>query len=87
MGKQWLYIRLTSLKKTIYSITMLSSNWNNGSNAGSFYWNVNNTPSNRNRNYSSHQYMHKTKCEAACPAPWQNIKINQTVLVGCIASA
>ena len=35
-------------------ITQLGSNWNNSSNSGSFYWNVNNTSSNRNRNIGSH---------------------------------
>ena len=39
-------------KKSIKPVTKLGSNWNNGSNAGSFYWNVNNTSSNRNRNIS-----------------------------------
>jgi hypothetical protein len=34
-------------------ITQLGSNWNNGSNAGSFYWNLNNSVRNRNRNISS----------------------------------
>lgn len=34
--------------------TQLGSNWNNGTNSGSFYWNVNNTTSNRNRNIGSH---------------------------------
>lgn len=41
-----------SLTKSIKPVTKLGSNWNNGSNAGSFYWNVNNTSSNRNRNIS-----------------------------------
>ena len=39
-------------KKPLNSVAKLGSNWNNGSNAGSFYWNVNNTSSNRNRNIS-----------------------------------
>lgn len=44
-----------SLKtKSIKPVTKLGSNWNNGSNAGSFNWNVNNTSSNRNRNISGH---------------------------------
>jgi len=33
-------------------VAKLSGNWNNGDKAGSFYLNVNNTPSNRNRNIS-----------------------------------
>lgn len=39
-------------KKSIKPVTKFGSNWNNGSNAGSFYWNVNNTSSNRNANIS-----------------------------------
>jgi hypothetical protein len=35
-------------------IVQLGSNWNNGSNAGTFYWNVNNSVSNRNQNISGH---------------------------------
>ena len=34
-------------------MTQLGSNWNNSTNAGSFYWNLNNDPSNRNRNIGS----------------------------------
>ena len=40
--------------ESIKPVTKLGSNWNNGSNAGSFNWNVNNTSSNRNRNISGH---------------------------------
>lgn len=35
-------------------IAQLGSNWNNGTNAGSFYWNLNNSVGNRNRNISGH---------------------------------
>lgn len=38
----------------VFQITQLGSNWNNGTNAGSFYWNCNNSVSNRNRNISGH---------------------------------
>jgi hypothetical protein len=38
----------------ICAITIASSNWNNGSNAGTFYWNLNNASSNSNRNISTH---------------------------------
>ncbi len=38
----------------ICAITIASSNWNNGSNAGTFYWNLNNATSNSNRNISTH---------------------------------
>jgi len=33
-------------------VTKLGSKWNNGSNAGTFYWNLNNSSGNRNRNIS-----------------------------------
>lgn len=33
-------------------VTKLGSKWNNGANAGTFYWNLNNATSNRNRNIS-----------------------------------
>lgn len=35
-------------------VTLLGSNWNNGSNASSFYWNLNNSVGNRNRNIGTH---------------------------------
>lgn len=38
----------TALKK----VTKLGSKWNNSANAGTFYWNLNNASSNRNRNIS-----------------------------------
>ena len=44
---------LPAYRKSIKKITQLGSNWNNGTNAGSFYWNLNNSVSNRNRNISS----------------------------------
>lgn len=33
-------------------VTILGSKWNNSANAGTFYWNLNNATSNRNRNIS-----------------------------------
>lgn len=33
-------------------VTKLGSKWNDGANAGTFYWNLNNDRSNRNRNIS-----------------------------------
>ena len=33
-------------------VTILGSKWNNSANAGTFYWNLNNASSNRNRNIS-----------------------------------
>ena len=41
-------------KKSIKPVTKLGSNWNNGSYAGGFYWNVLNASGNRNRNISGH---------------------------------
>ena len=51
------------MKKTSIKVTQLGGNWNNGSNTGTFYWNVNNNSSNRNRNISSHLVnAQKLKC-------------------------
>lgn len=36
------------------AVALLGGNWNNSTNAGPWYWNVNNTPSNRNRNIGGH---------------------------------
>lgn len=33
-------------------VTKFGSKWNNSANAGTFYWNLNNATSNRNRNIS-----------------------------------
>jgi RNA-directed DNA polymerase len=38
----------------IFLVTHLSSNWNNGSNASTTYWNLNNSSANRNRNIGTH---------------------------------
>lgn len=35
-------------------VAHFGSNANNGTNAGSFYWNLNNASSNRNRNIGTH---------------------------------
>ena len=45
--------------KTIKTITQLGSNWNNWSNAGTFYWNLNNSVGNRNRNIRGHLIIAK----------------------------
>lgn len=37
---------------TMKKVTKLGSKWDNGANAGTFYWNLNNSASNRNRNIS-----------------------------------
>jgi hypothetical protein len=54
MGKQSCTITGGSHKTKESLVAQLGRNWNNGLNNGAFYWNVNNTPSNRNRNISSH---------------------------------
>jgi len=41
---------LNDLMGKVNLVSKLGRNWNNGSNASSFYRNVNNTASNRNRN-------------------------------------
>lgn len=40
------------LETTLKKVTKLGSKWNNSANAGTFYWNLNNASSNRNRNIS-----------------------------------
>ncbi len=71
-------------------MAQLGSNWNNGTNDSGFYWNVNNTPSNRNRNigrqlanarliqglFSKKMALFhiKISLEPVYPASWQNIK-------------
>ena len=55
---------ITKLKRNHYQVAKLGSNWNNSSNSGSFYWNVNNTSSNRNRNHGSHLVNAQNKCES-----------------------
>lgn len=42
-----------------YRIAQLGSNWNNWDNAGSFYWNLNNSVGNRNRNIRGHLIIAK----------------------------
>lgn len=47
--------RLTDkIKKDFNFFTYVSGKWNNSSKTGSFYLNVNNSTSNRNRNISGH---------------------------------
>ena len=73
--------------ETIKTITQLGSNWNNGSNAGSFYWNLNNSVGNRNRNIRGHLIIAKYSrvetsgyfyklCSSFNRATRQNIKIS-----------
>ena len=68
-------------------VAKLGANWNNGLKAGSFNWNVNNTPSNRNRNISRRlanvrnesepeRVSVSDKLNVKHLAPWQNITIS-----------
>lgn len=57
--------------KTIKTITQLGSNWNNGTNAGGVYWNLNNSVGNRNRNISSH--LVNCKFQPGQPTPADSI--------------
>lgn len=45
-------IKHKSKIETMKKVTKLGSKWNNSANAGTFYWNLNNATSNRNRNIS-----------------------------------
>lgn len=45
---------ISVLDKGVFGVALLGGYWNYGSNAGSFYWNLNNSVGNRNRNISSH---------------------------------
>jgi hypothetical protein len=49
----------------LFQVSQLGSQWNNGSNAGSFYWNVNNSSANRNRNISR-QLLNALKINLYC---------------------
>lgn len=42
------------LRKKTDRVAKLGGKWNNSSFAGLFYWNLNNSSTNRNRNISSH---------------------------------
>lgn len=45
-------IKHKSKNRNHKKVTKLGSKWNNSANAGTFYWNLNNATSNRNRNIS-----------------------------------
>lgn len=51
MGQKVLVI-ITTVEVYLKKITQLGSNWNNGTNAGTFYWYLHNSVGNRNRNIS-----------------------------------
>lgn len=42
------------VRNNSWQVTLFSRNANNGTNAGSFYWNLNNDSSNLNRNIGTH---------------------------------
>lgn len=68
----WLY------NKKDFFITHLGGKWNNSSKTGTFYWNLNNATSNRNRNISSH-LVNANKCEISSPchlAKYKNTILN-----------
>lgn len=50
---------MNTMKKKNKYIAQLGSNWNNWDNAGSFYWNLNNSVGNRNRNIRGHLIITK----------------------------
>ena len=41
---------------------LIGSNWNNGLNAGTFNWNLNNAASNVNRNIGTQMFFVKNRC-------------------------
>jgi len=55
---------------------LLSGNWNNAANAGTFNWNLNNAESNVNQNIGTH-LANFVKYFLDRPAPWQNITTNK----------
>lgn len=52
-------------------VAKFGSNWNNGSNAGTFYWNLNNATTNVNRNISTRLTIFMNLV-LVYPASWQN---------------
>ena len=59
-----------------WKVTKLGSKWNNSSNAGAFYWNLNNASSNRNRNISSQLVNAQISLETP-RQKWRGVLINQ----------
>lgn len=56
-----------------WRVANFGGNANNGTNAGGWYWNFNNTSGNRNQNISRHTYFLKINNISLIPASWQNI--------------
>lgn len=63
-------------------IAQLGSNWNNWDNAGSFYWNLNNSVGNRNRNIRGHLVNCKVQPGFNSPADSINCGNLSTVPLG-----
>ncbi len=59
-------------------VTLLSRNWNNGTNTGTAYWNLNNSSDNSNRNIGTRYLCALSSCH-----PYRKVKENSflTVLV------
>lgn len=70
----------TNENKGFLLVTQLGSNWNNSTNSGSFYWNLNNSSSNSNRNISCHlvHAIKKLTYLTYYPGSCQNITIKQS---------
>ena len=62
--------------ETMKKVTKLGSKWNNSTNAGTFYWNLNNASSNRNRNISSQLVNAQISLETP-RQKWRGVLINQ----------
>lgn len=63
----------------LWAPTLLGGNWNNGANAGAFYFNLNNAASNSDRNIGTHllhlvHWMTLNTFKQFRPAAWQNIE-------------
>ena len=77
-------------KKGFLLVTQLGSNWNNSTNSGSFYWNLNNSSGNSNRNQGSHlAYASMILVLKVNELPWLLPKHNNKtiVLVGSFSNA
>lgn len=83
-----MYITTDSVVVIIFKkITQLGSNWNNGGKASAFYWNLNNSVGNRNRNIGSrlmyliHIVNQKT---AALNVP--HLLVEERTKINCVGS-
>ena len=73
----------------VVGTALLGGKWNNGSNAGAWYWNVNNSAANVNRNIGTHLLYERrlTMIETGRtrPASWQNTRQGHRCRVGRIS--